>query len=165
VADFVGVKRAVVTGLLGIDAEHLAPRDMHVELHPAYLIAIEVQGDEPSEAPLPTYGERWALLLRARGNEGFCSRQSEHPHELIPRTGSYAVRVPWKPGMAQVCVEKQTQFFAQQASQSVRITVSNKPHQGVLVTVRIPMNEVVQGDLFLRWTPAGFAVGEDYGEQ
>ena len=152
VGDFVGVKRSVVTGLLGIDAEHMAPRDLHVELHPAYLVAIEVQGDEPSEAQLPTYGERWALLMRARGDEGFCSGRGKHLHELIPRKGSYAIRVPWKPGMAQVCVEERTRFFAQ-ASQSVKIAVSNKPHQGVLVTVQMPLTEVVQGDLYLRWTP------------
>jgi hypothetical protein len=52
---------AVMTGLVGFDCEH----DCHSELHPIYAIAIR---RPPSEGV-----ERWSILVRNWGTEGWCS--------------------------------------------------------------------------------------------
>jgi hypothetical protein len=65
----VGGKRAILTGLLGLDTEHGG----YSELHPVYALAIEVNPDPNNDT--------WILFIRNRGNEGFCS---QHDHALPP---------------------------------------------------------------------------------
>jgi hypothetical protein len=60
-------RRAIITGLLGIDSEH----NSYAELHPVWALALEVQ---PPHQGGGTYGSsRWAMFIRNWGNEGFCA--------------------------------------------------------------------------------------------
>ncbi len=147
VADYVGTARAIVTGLLGVDAEHMSKRDMKLELHPAYAIALQASSDSN-----PVNGtDRWALLARAVGNEGTCSHWRERPHQMRLLKSRHTFRLPWKKGMSHVCVDDHTTFYGV-GKGSVDITISNEKDQGVLVTVQMPQTTVVEGDLYLVWT-------------
>jgi hypothetical protein len=70
--ELVDGKRAVITGLVGLDTEHGG----YSEIHPIYMLAIEV---DPN--PLDN---KWILFIRNRGDEGFCS---SHDHPLEGITG------------------------------------------------------------------------------
>jgi len=77
-------KRAIVTGLVGLDTEHGG----YSELHPVYAMAIEVDPDPSNDT--------WILFIRNRGNEGFCSRH-DHP---LPNLKKFALLLP-KPANSQ----------------------------------------------------------------
>jgi hypothetical protein len=149
VGGLVGTARAQVTGLLGIDAEHMALRDPSIELHPAYAMALRVPCDE-----CPANIERWALLARARGNEGLCSHWNRK-HVMPLLNGAHTFRLPWREGMTGVKVDvDQTQFCSTGAAGStVRVRPDSK-RAGVLVTVPLAQEDVVDGELYLRWSGA-----------
>ena len=58
--NLLGNANVVIGGLVGFDCEH----DCHAELHPVYILAIR----EPVNG-----SERWAILIRNWGTEGWCS--------------------------------------------------------------------------------------------
>jgi hypothetical protein len=75
-------KRAIITGLLGLDTEHGG----YSELHPVYAMAVEVNPDPVNNI--------WILFIRNRGNEGFCSRR-DHP---LPTTlTKFSLQIPKPP--------------------------------------------------------------------
>ena len=83
--------RAIITGLFGIDIEHGA----HSEIHPVLAMAIETLGASDTE-------EGWAVFVRDRGNEGWCSRKLHQLTDLA--NGRYSLVLPWKPGASGVTV-------------------------------------------------------------
>jgi len=68
-------RRAIVTGLVGLDSEHGG----YSELHPVYAMAIqtELNTSHPDE-------DNWMVFARNWGDEGFCSGKDSHdlPAEL-----------------------------------------------------------------------------------
>lgn len=66
-ADLLDGRFATVTGLYNLDAIH----DAEAELHPVYAMAILLDVDTSKIDH--TVAERWAIMLRDRGNEGDCS--------------------------------------------------------------------------------------------
>jgi hypothetical protein len=73
-------RRAVVSGLVGLDMVH----SPWTEVHPVYAFAVET-----STAPSDT---SWAIFVRNFGDEGQCST-SEHYLDLP--AASYTIRLPW----------------------------------------------------------------------
>jgi len=150
VRDHVGVARAQVTGLLGMDAEHMSVNDAKLELHPAYAMALQVPC-----ATCKTDTERWALMVRERGNEGLCS-QWERQHVMAIRNGVHTFRIPWSKDttgkdMTGVEVDSDhTQFCSSEGSTS-QVVVQPDPGHGVLVSIPFSSHEIVDGELFLRW--------------
>jgi hypothetical protein len=143
----VGTARARVTGLLGIDAEHMSLRDPSIELHPAYAMALRVPCDD-----CPANTERWALLARAQGNEGFCSHW-DRKHVMALLNGAHTFRIPWNEGMTGVKVDvDQTQFCSSGAVTSKVLVRPDSNRAGVLVTVPLTQEDVVDGELYLHWT-------------
>jgi hypothetical protein len=57
---------AIVTGLYGVDAVH----NLHAEFHPVYSLSILESRDQTDSA---TIVEKWAFMVRDRGNEGDCA--------------------------------------------------------------------------------------------
>ena len=79
---------AVATGLLGLDAEHKG----HAELHPVYALALQT-GCTTEESP-GRFSNRWAILARNWGNEGYCSSYNCHHQLLLDAAGTFALRLP-----------------------------------------------------------------------
>jgi hypothetical protein len=147
VNDYVGRKFAIVTGLMGIDAEHLSARNPSMELHPAYSIALRVEPDDSASGPT----ERWAMFARDRGNEGLCSNW-DRVHVLPLLNGSHVIRLPWRKGMTDLKIGGDTQFCSSgEGSPSVTISFDDD-HEGVLVRIHLPPGNIVDGDLQLQWT-------------
>jgi hypothetical protein len=151
VKDFVGkAEPAIVTGLLGLDAEHSSSRELRVELHPAYAMALRV----PCRPPGTCTANTWeiALFARAYGNEGLCSHW-KRPHVLRLPEGIYKFRLPWKCGAKKVEVDTGTRFCANKPGANVAIAYNEKQRErGVLVTIQIPPGGTVDGQMYLEWT-------------
>jgi hypothetical protein len=72
---YIQFKRAVVVGLVGLDAEHA----VYSELHPVYAIAIEVKSEKDEQASDVEHST-WMIFARNTGDEGACSI---HEHRLL----------------------------------------------------------------------------------
>lgn len=83
IADFVNNKLAVVTGLLGIDAEHDGG---HSEIHPVHALAIQMQADD--------HDDQWAVMVRNWGNEGMCSSKQWTIYENGHPKSSISILIP-----------------------------------------------------------------------
>jgi hypothetical protein len=59
----IGGKQVIVIGLLGLDCA--SGHDCNVELHPIYILAIQVSETVPNE--------HWVFFARNEGDEGACS--------------------------------------------------------------------------------------------
>lgn len=79
----VGNKRAIVSGLIGIDFVH----DPATEVHPVYAMAIEVNTSSQDNV--------WAIFVRNFGDEGECSQLQ---HYLDLPTNVYTFSLPWPQG-------------------------------------------------------------------
>jgi hypothetical protein len=80
----VSLKRAVVIGLFGLDAEH----NIYSELHPVYAIAIEMEKKVNGNVGEST----WMIFARNTGDEGACSLGL---HSLYgPTDGPDGARIP-----------------------------------------------------------------------
>jgi hypothetical protein len=155
VSKHVGVAYAQVTGLLGIDAEHLSGREVDIELHPAFAMALQVACTED----FCTHGvEHWALLARERGNEGLCSHW-ERKHVLPLAGGAYVFRFPWRRGATGVSVvvhdkdgNDHSPVFCSsgQGEPSVAAAIDASNH-AALISISLPPNGIVDGDLYLQW--------------
>jgi hypothetical protein len=84
IEEVVGTREAIVTGLLGIDAEHMSSKNLNVELHPVYAMAVRL--DEPG-------GDTWAFFVRDQSDEGFCSHRSR-PHAVVFDRHRYVFDLP-----------------------------------------------------------------------
>jgi len=81
-------QRVVVTGLLGLDAEHVG----HSELHPIYALAVQIRCATQEAAG--SFSERWAVVLRNWGNEGYCSSYRCLHHLVLDANGTFTMRLP-----------------------------------------------------------------------
>jgi hypothetical protein len=133
----------VMTGLMGTDCEH----DCHAELHPVWGLAIRIDSGPASE--------RWAVVARNWGDEGFCSR-SQHLLVLDPR--QLTLRLPWRAGATGVQVGAGTVFSSNVAGLSYS-TVST-PGAFVELTFVLPdpgAQGRIHGELSLQWQGASVA--------
>jgi hypothetical protein len=158
VADHVGVgaARAQVTGLFGIDAEHMSLRDAGLELHPAFAMALLVPCEkDPEEKRCTREQERWALLARTAGNEGLCSHWSRK-HVMPVLHKGHTFRITWRPGRTGVRVDKvRTRFCSNAGRPSEPVVVAHDDaHRLLRVTVPLSEGEMIDGDLYLDWTGA-----------
>ena len=155
VSRHVGVSYAQVTGLAGIDAEHISARELDFELHPAFAMALRIACTED----FCVRGvEHWALLARERGNQGLCSHW-ERKHVLPLTGGAYTFRLPWRRGATGVSVvvrdkdgnEHAPVFCSSgQGKPSVAAAI-DAPHQAILISVSLPPDGIVDGELYLKW--------------
>ncbi len=147
---YVGTVYAIVTGLLGIDAEHMSLRDPSIELHPVFAMALKACNDAH---PCPAGTDRWALFVRDQGNEGMCSH-FERPHVLPLFRGGHSFRLPGRAN-ADPKIGKDTRFCSSGEGEP-SVVIRADPGQGaVLVTVKMPPGGIVDGDLWLEWTGSG----------
>jgi hypothetical protein len=164
--EYVNVRYALVTGLLGIDAEHMSETDPNLELHPVYALAIRVcpeascRGGRCSPEKCAAGTERWALFARERGNEGSCSHHQHH-HVLAQVGGVHTFRLPWRSGMTGVRVRQplsQSVFCNSGVEGNAGIeVVHDEEHQVLLVVVKVPPGGIVDGELYLEWQGNGGA--------
>jgi hypothetical protein len=70
----------MVTGLLGLDANH----DGKPELHPVYAMFVLLKGNDTRQSS-------WAFFVRNWGNEGFCGDNQEY---LYTRQNTVKVQIP-----------------------------------------------------------------------
>lgn len=130
----IAAKRAIVIGLLGLDAEHTA----YTELHPLYGLAIETN-DAPSD-------DTWAILARNWGNEGYCAADESENLEVrnirffIPHAGTYSV--------------SSAKFYRRDSSTPTTVNVATAPG-GVLVDIELgepAQQNIISGELHLAWS-------------
>jgi len=142
VYNLVSNKDVIVTGLLGLDCAH----GCFTEIHPVFAMAIRVN-DDPAD-------ETWEIFVRRAGDEGFCSANE---YVLGPLTKPYSMtlRLPSRGTAVQVVQEE---WGSTSSSVSIRYPASD-PAKGKLVTFDIPSYEdMVHGELHLRWTGTASAV-------
>ena len=155
VSDHVGVAYAQVTGLLGIDAEHMSARDLDFELHPAFAMALRVAC---TQAFCTRGVEHWVLLARERGNEGLCSHW-ERKHVLPLAGGAHTFRFPWRRGASGVSLvvhdkngtDHSPVFCSSGQGEPSVAAAIDAPNQAALVSIWLPPNGIVDGDLYLQW--------------
>jgi len=157
---FVGRREVVLTGLLGIDAEHLSAEVLHLELHPVYAMAIRTSEDNVDT-------DVWAVFARDEGNEGFCSHRGRD-HVLQWPNQQYQVELPIRCSKAKI---EATSSFCSHGNGVPEVSLTVDPQRRVsLVSVELPSGGIIEGELQLkcsgvasaraRETPAPPAVGE-----
>lgn len=137
-------RMAVVTGLLGMDCGHPSCSS---ELHPAYVMAVDMDSSNPSD-------DTWAVFARNWGDEGYCGSNQHN----LPVT-DLKLLIPWPASATNVIVGPETQFYvfsnsgSNAAVPSPQITYA--VGQGVLIDFRLPdagTQMGVEGELHLQWT-------------
>ena len=138
----VGNKRAIVSGLIGIDFVH----DPATEIHPVYAMAIEVN---------PSSGDNtWAIFVRNFGDEGECSQQQ---HYLDLPGNYYTFSLPWPQGATGYSVVSQDfQTISASAVSGPYIQPSGLgTFRRLQVSFLLPAPEQqshTDGELHIRWT-------------
>lgn len=87
--DMVRGRPAVVTGLLGLDAEHGA----FTEIHPAHAVAIQTSCGAPVEGEPGEFVDTWSFFIRNSGNLGWCSQWTLQ-HMLDPVSSVFTLALP-----------------------------------------------------------------------
>jgi hypothetical protein len=104
-------KRAVVTGVLGIDGVH----NGYAEIHPVFALAIQNGETESGDG----VDETWEFFVRNSGDEGGCSTKNEHWWNGLSDNESggsawYFLNLPWPKGASDFKIAK----FSGEGSQS-----------------------------------------------
>jgi hypothetical protein len=151
---------AVVTGVLGLDAEHKG----HAELHPVYALALQTRcttEDQPG-----TFSTRWAVFARNWGNEGYCSSYRCEHHLLLDAAGTFTFRLPLGDVRDVSAVELvtgpgATEVWANDPAVGVGQKVETDPGgRFALVRLHLPAPErapLVYGEIVLRFKGTGAA--------
>jgi len=147
VGDFVGARKAIVTGLFGVDAEHMSARDMSVELHPVYAMAVRV-GDSKADTDV------WAFFVRSRGDEGFCSHR-DRAHAVRFGNSKYTFRLPLSCAKADLKWSRNDLCVTGGGGAELAIRVDQKRREA-LVTISLPETGFVDGDLRFECTGPPF---------
>jgi hypothetical protein len=134
-AAWVGRRKAVITGLLGIDAEHLSARSLNVELHPVFGMAVQTATSARNEV--------WTVFARDGGNEGFCSHQ-DREHVLNWPGNQYRVELPLDCRPREAVVTKPLCGDRAGATSSVMI---DRKRAVALVTIGVPEGGTVEGEI------------------
>jgi hypothetical protein len=144
----VGGKRAILTGLMGLDTEHGG----YSELHPVYAMAIEVNPDPNNDT--------WILFIRNRGNEGFCSKR-DHP---LPSLDRFRLLIP-KPNNSQTTgatFTNETSFSTTQQGNCPGLSFDSNSGGAVVefaflnTPVRKPFRgPIVEGEIHIQWQLQG----------
>jgi hypothetical protein len=151
-------RRAVVTGLLGLDGEH----DFHTELHPVLALAVDVSHQVPGR-----FGHAWLVLVRNMGNEGECS--SGQLPWVTRDTTRYTLEIPWQTGADSVVVDAAGSRFGFIARRNVTLQVEIDRPRAVRLVANLPRPTltdsagIVYGTLRLRWFDHGRPVPSDLG--
>ena len=137
-------RRAVVTGLFGLDGEHA----FHSELHPVWMLALEADSSVQRNV--------WALLVRNWGNEGFCSANQ---HYVDFDQHRVALLLPWIAGADSVAVlAAESELFTNDSSAVSGPELTYVVDQGLAVGFALPAPErwpLVDGVLALSWFSHG----------
>ncbi len=147
VGNFVGARKVIVTGLFGIDSEHMSARDMSVELHPVYAMAVEVGGKEANT-------DEWAFFVRNSSDEGFCSHR-DHAHVVHFGNSRYTFRLPLSCPKADLEWPQNDLCGTGDGVPEIAITVDQKRREA-LVTILLPEKGFVDGDLRFKCTGRAF---------
>jgi hypothetical protein len=142
-------KDGVAIGILGLDYAHSGG----TELHPVFGLAIHVTDDLNADT--------WAIFVRNRGNEGYCSSGAEN---LIATTISFLI-----PNAAASNVELVSSDFlfgpdSMSAADKAQVSGPNVtllPGKGALVTFTLPgpnSGPRMNGSLQLKWTVSAYPV-------
>ena len=139
-------KRAIITGLMGLDTEHGG----YSELHPVYAMAIEVNPAVDNNT--------WILFIRNRGNEGFCSRR-DHPLPVTLSKFSLVIPKPTGSVVTAASFSNETNFSSTienncpalqyDPGKQAAIVDYNFLQQPVGRPFRGPM---LEGELHIQWT-------------
>jgi len=151
---------AVVTGLLGLDAEHKG----HSELHPVYAMALQTQCTTPDATG--HYLARWAIFVRNWGNEGFCSSYNCYHSVVLDKAnpnegGTFSVRLPLGVTDAtEVELTNETEFWGWAGGSAIEVSNSVDVDLGAyaLVRVRLPGPEampLLYGEVTLKFRASG----------
>lgn len=145
-------RRAIITGLVGLDTEHGG----YSELHPIYMLAIETKPDPQDNV--------WMIFIRTWGNEGWCSKD---PHPIVPELTDFRVLLPFIPNSHPTGVEtlSSTRFFSLPQTDDPVVALQDG---GALVTFHLRTQDeypkplkgpLLEGELHLRWAlPPGEVV-------
>jgi len=151
-------RRAVVTGLLGLDGEH----DFHTELHPVLALAVDVSHQVPDRLQ-----HAWLVLVRNMGNEGECSA-GQLPW-ITRDTTRYTLEIPWKTGADSVVVDAARSRFGFIARRNVTLQIKIDRGRAVRLVADLPRPTVtdsvgiVYGTLGMRWFDGGHPMASDSG--
>jgi hypothetical protein len=130
----------VVTGLLGIDAEHMSSRDLNVELHPVYSMAIHA-GSPIADSDV------WTLLVRDQGDEGFCSHRSR-PHVLKWPGQRYEIELPIK---CMGGVSRAELSFCNHGKGATEVSLTIDSRRSVaLASMTMEQGSIVEGEIRFR---------------
>ncbi len=84
-----GGRRAVLTGLLGLDGVHF----FQTELHPVWALAVDVTNSAARSVPFEPGEEQWLWFIRNTGDEGECADGVLPWH--ADSAGHYSLEIPW----------------------------------------------------------------------
>jgi hypothetical protein len=144
---------AVVTGLLGLDAEHGA----FAELHPAYSLAVQTACGEADSSG--GFVDTWAVFVRNSGNEGWCS-QWDVPHFFDATGGVFTLAIPASLSGEMKAVEVLPSSELLANLPGVVRSPARLEDGRILIRFQWPSGLAVQqelrvhGELRLRWQPA-----------
>src|SRR5262249_10919289 len=136
-------REVIVTGLFGIDAEHMSSRLLNAEIHPVYAMAVRTS-DPPA-----VDSDTWVLFARDSANEGFCSHQGR-AHVLHWPDQRYQVELPIYCTKQEV---KATYTFCSRGKGTPEVSVTIDPHprphshRVSLVNVLLPSEGIVEGEI------------------
>lgn len=154
--DYMSGLPGVAMGLFGLDSEH----DVHSELHPAYMVAVQTQCARRPESEGELNGfyvDKWAVMLRNTGTQGWCSAWDKQHWVRFPGN-TFTLRLPIEFfGMVGEVKLWEQDFRSNRAA--LEVAASGVDEKGVLVTFRWSTEDEfrLHGTMTVAWKPAGDA--------
>lgn len=148
VAETFDGRRAIVTGLLGLDCEH---QGCAVELHPIYALAMRTSTGESNG------DESWTFFARNVGTEGWCA--SSYPVQL--ETDRIEIQIPAPRGFFGVHLVDEDSAVRPSRADLTWNVVNGPNGTSALIVASLPLPAVqgeggdyVEGVIRLRWDRA-----------